>query len=207
MAENNIEYVEDKRNVVYTELEKDLFDNYILERVKEELSLKKEDFTISNTRRLDWYKLMGEVLPGLIFCSVKNKNDSEMSLFAMDNPSLQAYGLKYTGNKNIDLFWNSLKDALTFNSEDFFICVYKETTTKKGRVSKDPVRFEKDSDGDVITVLRDGSKGKTCLLVEENYDTYDKIIAPDSLLGECLRAKMVGNFREWTIKMIEKFGF
>lgn len=207
MAEDRYIYAEDKRKVVFTDIEKDLFDRYLSRFVKEELLKKGEELNIANARRIDWYKLMECVLPGLIFCSVKKKNENEMSLFAMDNPTLQTYGLKYVGKKNIDDFWISIDEALKFDSKDFFTCVYKESVTKRGKPGRDPVRFEKDEDGCVVTVLRDGTKGKTCLLVEENYDTYDRIIAPDSLLGDCIRSKMVGNFREWTLKMLEKFGF
>lgn len=207
MAEEKYIYAEDKRKVVFTDLEKDLFNKYIVEQVKEELNNKGREYTVENARRIDWYEMLKKVLPGIIFCVVKKKNEDEMSLFAMDNPELQTFGFKYAGEENIDKFWESLDSAITFDSKDFFVRVYKESTTKKGKISNAPVRFEKDEDGAVITVLRNGKKGKSCLLVEENYDTYDRIVDPDSILGDCIRTKMVGNLREWAIKMIEKFDF
>ena len=190
----------EKKKLIYTDLQKDFFTDYILKSVKSKLN--GIDFTEENIRLLDWYDILEDVVPQLIFCVVKDRNDQEMSLFAMEDPELQNFGFKYIGDKDINDFWSSLKSTESFESKDFYCIVYTESLTKKDK----KVRLEKYSDDAFITILRNGLKGKTCLLQEENYDIYDSIISPDSILGDCKRAKRVHNLKDWSLAMMKHFG-
>ena len=190
----------EKKKLIYTDLQKEFFTDYVLKSVKSRLN--GADFIEENIRLLDWYGILEDIVPQLVFCVVKDRNDQEMSLFAMEDPELQNFGFKYIGDKDIGVFWDSLKSTESFESKDFYCIVYTESLTKKDK----KVRLEKDSDGAFITILRNGLKGKTCLLQEENYDIYDSIIFPDSILGDCKRAKRVHNLKDWSLAMMKHFG-
>jgi hypothetical protein len=190
----------EEKKLKYTDLQKEFFTNYVLKSVKSKLN--GNEFTESNIRLIDWYDVLSDVVPQLIFCVVKDRNDQEMSLFSMEDPELQNFGFKYVGDKNINDFWVSFKSTEDFESKDFYCIVYAESLTKKDK----KVRLEKDTDGAFIYILRDGTKGKTCLLQEENYDIYDSMISPDSILGDCKRAKRVHNLKDWSLAMMKHFG-
>lgn len=196
-----------EKKLIVTDLDKEFYTDFLVPYFKSLIKDNVVEGTVESILKFDFYPVLEKFLPQLLYCVLKRKTSDELTLFAEDNPDFNTFGIKYTGDLDIDEFWAGLRKAGDFSSKDFFIRVYTEKLNRRSSKPQTRPNVEIDDDGCVVAILRGGEKGKSCLIVEKNFDTYDCITAPDSILGACKQSELANNLKEWTVACMEKFGF
>lgn len=179
-------------------MEDDFYNNFVRKYFLEDLS----ENDITNIKLLDWYKIFNIFLPQIIFCVIKKKNSSAMSLFSFDVPDLKNYGLNYYGILDISKLWDSLSSAKDFKGEDFYVCIYKEYqgSRRRKKNAAEPLKFNISSNGKLKTILRGTFVESECDLKREvDGSIYDNICNPDTILGGCYQTNGVYKFKNWVI--------